>query len=107
MGSAMSGLELQQIDFIPEGLLHCSSLTLNEVVNQPNLIHLEGKQAQPLFISVLLHGNEPTGLLAVQKLLNKYQDRELPRSLSLFFGNIQAASQGMRRLDDQADYNRI
>jgi succinylglutamate desuccinylase len=60
-----------------------------------------------LFISVLLHGNESTGFLAVQALLRKYQTRTLPRALSVFFGNVSAAKTGVRRLVGQADYNRI
>jgi succinylglutamate desuccinylase len=76
-------------------------------LSEPTLIHLSGKHAAPLFVSVLLHGNEPTGFMAIQLLLKKYKDRQLPRSLSLFFGNITAACQGLRRLDSQPDYNRI
>ena len=45
--------------------------------------------------------------MAIQLLLKKYKDKQLPRSLSLFFGNITAASRGLRRLDNQPDYNRI
>lgn len=103
----MMSAKLQLLNHIPEGLINCSSSSLTDLFSGPTLIHLEGKQLAPLFISVMLHGNEPTGLLAVQELLKKYQHRELPRSLSIFFGNIEAASQGMRRLDGQADYNRI
>jgi succinylglutamate desuccinylase len=54
-----------------------------------------------------LHGNEPTGFQAVQLLLQKYKGKPLPRSLSLFFGNITAARHNVRRLDEQPDYNRI
>jgi succinylglutamate desuccinylase len=60
-----------------------------------------------MFVSVLLHGNEQTGLLAIQALLKKYQGKTLPRSVSIFFGNIQAAKLGQRRLDSGPDYNRI
>jgi hypothetical protein len=40
-------------------------------------------------------------------LLNDYRDSILPRSLSVFIGNVSAARLGQRRLDEQADYNRI
>jgi succinylglutamate desuccinylase len=60
-----------------------------------------------LFVSVLLHGNETTGWQAVRQLLRCYRERELPRSLSLFIGNVRAARYGQRRLDGQPDYNRI
>lgn len=98
---------LVQFDAIPEGLLAADTETLHRLLPGPALIHLAGRQAEPLFISVLLHGNEPTGFKAVQLLLEKYQNKELPRSLSIFLGNIAAARVNLRRLDDQPDYNRI
>lgn len=103
----MKSLHLKQLDYLPEGLLEVSSKELSTILPEPTLIHLSGKHTAPLFVSVLLHGNEPTGFLAIQSLLKKYQDKELPRSLSVFFGNVKAASHGLRRLDKQPDYNRI
>lgn len=100
-------LRLNQMDCLPHGLLEATSETLHTILPEPTLIHLSGKQAAPLFISVLLHGNEPTGFMAMQLLLKKYQNKQLPRSLSLFFGNTVAASYNVRRLDNQPDYNRI
>lgn len=98
---------LQQLDAVPPGLLDVSAAKLYEVLPQPTLLHLKGKQNNTLFISIMLHGNETTGLLAVQDLLKKYQSRMLPRNLSIFFGNVIAAKEGARRLDGQADFNRI
>jgi succinylglutamate desuccinylase len=100
-------LHLKQLDYLPEGLLEVSAKDLHTILPEPTLIHLSGKHTAPLFVSVLLHGNEPTGFMAIQLLLKKYKDKQLPRSLSLFFGNVTAASQGLRRLDKQPDYNRI
>ncbi|MDD5462496.1 MAG: M14 family metallopeptidase [Methylococcales bacterium] len=96
-----------QLDHLPDGLLDASSEALFSILQKPTLINLPGKNIAPLFVSVLLHGNEPTGLMAVQALLKKYENQQLPRTLSLFFGNISAASQNLRRLDGQPDYNRI
>jgi hypothetical protein len=56
---------------------------------------------------VLLHGNEDTGWMAAQSVLKKYAASELPRALSLFIGNVEAAGSGLRRLDGQPDYNRV
>lgn len=98
---------LQQLDAVPAGLLDCSPTSLCEVLSSPTLLHLKGKQNNTLFMSIMLHGNETTGLLAVQNLLKKYQSRMLPRNVSIFFGNVQAAGMGVRRLDGQADFNRI
>ncbi len=98
---------LTQIDYCPPELLDCPATALHHHFPGPTLIHLQGRRQKPLFISVLLHGNEITGLLAVQTLLKKYLWKELPRSLSIFIGNISAAREGLRRLNNQPDYNRI
>jgi succinylglutamate desuccinylase len=100
-------LHFNQLEYLPEGLLEISSKELHTILPEPTLIHLSGKHAAPLFVSVLLHGNEPTGFIAIQRLLKKYQDKQLPRSLSLFFGNVTAARYNVRRLDSQPDHNRI
>ncbi len=102
----MGTLELTQLDRPPPGLLEVPARQLHEVLPGPTLLHLPGRRERPLFVSVLLHGNEDTGLIAVQGLLEKYRDQELPRALSIFFGNVAAAKEGMRRLDGQPDYNR-
>jgi len=92
---------------LPEGFLDAKAEDLHQVLPRPSLIHLEGKLKQPLFICTLLHGNEVTGLYAVQKLLRSFQSSPLPRSISIFIGNIKAAEAGLRRLDEQVDYNRV
>jgi len=103
----MSSRLLHEFDYLPEGLLDCDASELYRYLPGPSLIHLEGRRESPLFVSVLLHGNEPVGWQAIQQLLRRYQNQQLPRSLSLFIGNISAAKQGMRRMDGQPDYNRI
>lgn len=95
------------IDYIPDALLSAEVTELEALLGGPTLLHLPGRQAPALFVSVLLHGNEDTGFYAIRKLLNKYQGQELPRALSVFIGNVSAAAQGLRRLDDQPDYNRV
>ncbi|MBF0132192.1 MAG: succinylglutamate desuccinylase/aspartoacylase family protein [Magnetococcales bacterium] len=92
---------------IPDGLLTASATQLHQILPGPTLCHLTGKNPHPLFISVLLHGDETTGLLAVQQLLTQYARYTLPRSLSIFIGNVEAARWQRRRLDHQPDYNRI
>ncbi len=97
---------LNIIDYIPEGLLETPAARLYDILNSPTLIHLRGKRANPLFVSVLQHGNEVTGLQAVQGLLKKYEGKKLPRALSIFIANVDAAAHGKRLLDGQPDYNR-
>ena len=98
---------LNIIQHIPDGLLTTPPTELYKILPGPTLMHLPGERENPLLVSVLLHGNETTGYFAIQELLKKYQDRILPRALSVFFGNIEAARHGVRRLDNQVDYNRI
>ena len=92
---------------LPAGLLEARIEDLEDLLGGPSLIHLPGRRPEPLFVTVLLHGNESTGFRAVQSLLREYRDRELPRALSLFIANVAAARHGLRRLDGQIDYNRV
>jgi succinylglutamate desuccinylase len=98
---------LNETDLLPQGLLEANADQLLDLLGGPTLIHLEGENKQPLFISTLLHGNETTGLYALQRLLQSSSNRPLPRSISLFIGNVSAAAVNQRRLDSQPDYNRI
>ena len=92
---------------LPAGLLEARIEDLEDLLGGPSLIHLPGRRPEPLFVTVLSHGNESTGFRAVQSLLREYRDRELPRALSLFIANVTAARHGLRRLDGQIDYNRV
>jgi len=98
---------LNILDHIPDGFLEASAGGLHQILPGPTLIHLAGRKPDPLFVSVLLHGNEDTGLKAIQSVIGRYAASELPRALSVFVGNVQAAAAGQRRLDGQPDYNRI
>ena len=98
---------LTVLDALPPGLLDTSAADLHRILPGPTLIHLPGRRTPPLFVSVLQHGNETTGLLALQALLRRYQGAVLPRALSVYIGNVAAARQRVRRLDHQPDYNRI
>jgi hypothetical protein len=98
---------LNILDHIPDGFLQASARNLHQVLPAPTLIHLPGRKPDPLFVSVLLHGNEDTGLKAIQSVFDRYAKAELPRALSVFVGNVRAAAAGLRRLDGQPDYNRV
>ena len=98
---------LNVTDLLPDNLLALTAPELHTVLPGPTLIHLRGRREPAVFVCVLLHGNEHTGWDAVRKLLSEYSGRDLPRSLSIFIGNIQAARYNRRFLDGQADFNRI
>ena len=95
------------LEELPAGLLQRDAPALHEVLSGPTLIHLQGRRRKPLLVTVLLHGNENTGWLAARELLRRYSGRTLPRSMSLLIGNVIAARSGIRRLDEQPDFNRV
>ncbi len=104
MSTAPNFLEL---DHLPDGLLERPASALYQQLEGPTLIHLEGRIDRPLFVSVLQHGNEVTGWEVIRRLLKShYQDNDLPRSMLILLGNIQAARHRLRHLDEQPDYNR-
>lgn len=103
----MSESELQVLSSLPEDFLQCGSRDLYKVLGGPTLIHLPGNQpGPPLFICTLLHGNETTGIEALQIILECYGGCP-PRPVSIFIGNVSAAQYGERFLSGQPDYNRI
>ena len=90
---------------LPVGFLDLEVEDILRLFPVPTLVQLEGAKSPPLFVSILLHGNEYSGMKAVQALLRNYRER-LPRSLYLFIGNVTAAAQGLRVIPGQTDYNR-
>ena len=98
---------LNERDTLPKGLLSLPATELHRCLPGPTLIHLPGRQPEPLFVSVLLHGNEDSGWEAMRALLQAQAGQLLPRALSLFIGNVAAAREGQRHLPEQPDYNRI
>ncbi len=95
------------LDHLPDRLLDLPATELHRLLDGPTLIHLPGQRTQPLFISVLQHGNETSGWDAVRRLLKgRYARDPLPRSIVLLIANVRAAARGARRLADQPDFNR-
>lgn len=98
---------LYQPETLSPDLLDVPAAELARHLPGPTLVHLPGRHPQPLFVSVLLHGNEDTGWDAVRTVLRRYRGRLLPRAMSLFIGNIEAAAAGVRTLPTQMDFNRV
>jgi len=102
---------LSVIESLPNGFLTAEAHNLKSILGGPTLIHLKGAREPAVFISILQHGNETTGWYAVQRLLEHYTTSgntlALPRSVSLFVANVEAAEKGRRRLGHQVDYNRV
>ena len=102
---------LNEIHYLPQGLLDCEAHELDAVLAGPTLIHLPGRQQQPLFVSVLMHGHETVGWEAVRRLLPRYDiaggDKPMPRALSVFIGNTAAAREGLRHLPGQLSRHQV
>ena len=97
---------LKIIQHIPEDFLDIKPREITKLISSPTIIQLKGEIEPPLFISLLLHGNEFSGLIILQEILKKF-GKKLPRSLIVFMGNPKACAQGVRHLEDQPDFNRI
>lgn len=101
---------LQVMDGLPPGFLEAAPEDLAQLLGGPTLIQIPGEREPPLLVSTLLHGNEITGLQAVQQVLrchHRHGALRLPRALALFVGNVAAAREGVRRLPEQPDFNRV
>ena len=90
---------------LPDGFFAISTANIRTLFPNPTLIQLDGKDPNFLFISILLHGNEYTGLKVMQRVLAEHAE-DLPRSILLFIGNVRAAEVNRRFLPGQVDYNR-
>jgi succinylglutamate desuccinylase len=90
---------------LPDGFFDINSTNIRTLFPNPTLIQLDSKAPDFLFISILLHGNEYTGLKVMQKILAEHV-QDLPRSILMFIGNVRAAEANRRYLPDQVDYNR-
>ncbi len=88
---------------LPDSLADVPATALADELGGPTLFDLRKPKAPPLFVSVLLHGNEVSGWDAVRGLL--YELRNV--SSLLFLANLDAAREGVRALPDQADFNRV
>jgi hypothetical protein len=99
--------QFDELDEFPEALLTVPAESIKRVLSRPTLIHLSGEQPSRLMVTILLHGNEDVGLKAVQQVLAGYRRRLLPRDLSIFVGNVEAAAAGVRYLPHQPDFNRV
>lgn len=98
--------ELFEFDVLPSGFLEVEFCDIRNVCPKPSLIRLRGKRSPALFISILLHGNEDAGLLALQDFFRAVAPDDLERDLTIFVGNVEACEAGVRFQDGKVDFNR-
>lgn len=100
-------MRLDRLDHFPADIGRLEPQDIKQVFLNPTLISIEGAKREPLFVSTLLHGNELTSFEVLQHLQRNYAATPPPRSLLIYIGNVDAASQGVRRIDGTPDHNRI
>ena len=87
---------------LPDGLLDCPAPKLYDALGGPTLFDLSRGLPEPIFVSVLQHGNEVSGWDAVRAFLS---GGSVPPML-LYVANVKAAQAGARTLPHQRDFNR-
>lgn len=100
-------MNLQVETSLDPSILDLPANELLTVLDGPTLFDLSHPDQSPIFVSVLLHGNEISGWDAVRSLLKEQNHNGQSASMLLLIGNVLAANQGVRALDCQSDFNRI
>jgi hypothetical protein len=99
-----------RLDYFPNELYNCNPEDIYKVLKKPTLIELKAdvsaSRQNPIFISVLMHGNETSGFEILKRFLQKHI-HSLSRPLMIFIANIEATKEGLRHLETQPDYNRV
>lgn len=96
-------MRLNEMRGLPPAIAATPAAALADVLPGPTLFDLRRTGRAPLFVSVLLHGNEISGWDAVRGLAAALAER----SALVFVGNLAAARADVRSLPGQADFNRI
>ena len=92
---------------LPQALHTVLPGDLYKVCPDLSLFQLDGRTKSSVVVSVMLHGNEPSGLFALQTLLSSLSAATPYRTLLVLVGNVQAARANVRKLPEGDDYNRI
>lgn len=99
----MTALRLRIADELPPAMTTLPAQQLAAVLGGPTLFDLRKADKPPLFVSVLVHGNEPSGWDALRLLRDELEQA----SVVVFVGNVEAASVGRRALPGRPDFNRV
>lgn len=100
-------MELKIVYKVPKEFYTIEPKDVHKLLNGPTIIHIEGASDEAIFISTLLHGNETTSFLVLQKFLKQFENTTPSKTIIAFLGNTISAQEGLRHLPNQPDYNRI
>ena len=96
-------MRLQVRNGFPEAVAALPATALADALAGPTLFDIRQGETPPLFISVLVHGDETSGWEAVCRLRAEL----LNASALLFVGNVAAAKAGVRVQPGRPDFNRV
>ena len=96
-------MRLNVAKVLPESLADVPATALADELGGPTLFDLRKRNRPPLFVSVLMHGNEVSGWDAVRRRMDEFDEL----SVMLFVANPDAARLGVRALDGRVDFNRV
>lgn len=96
-------MRLNIANALPDSLGDVPANALADELGGPTLFDLRKGDRRPLFVSVLVHGNEVSGWDAVRGLLDEFRET----SSLLFLGNLEAARHDVRALPGRVDFNRV
>ncbi len=96
-------MELSILPTLPTSVAELKAQALASELDGPTLFDLRKDGKAPLFVSVLMHGNEVSGWDAVRLLGPQLADA----SVLVFVGNVEAACAGRRTLPGGIDFNRV
>ena len=94
---------LNVLGTLPASIAELPAAALADALGGPTLFDLRKPDVPPLFVSVLLHGNETSGWDAVRRLADKISGT----SVLLFVGNVEAARRDIRSIPGGLDFNRV
>lgn len=104
-------MEVKVFDIIPTEIQKNAEDFLR-FLGGPAIINAGPNTDENVFISCLMHGNEPSGYFAVHKILQKIsKQHHLKKKVHFAFMNVRAALEGEmfshRFCDDEQDMNRV
>lgn len=100
---AADSMRLRVETALPSALTELPATALADALGGPTLFDLRRAGEPPLFVSVLVHGNETSGWDAVRRLRAEFA----ASSALLFVGNVAAARASARALPGRPDFNRV
>ena len=96
-------MRLRVANSLPAEVAALPAPALADALGGPTLFDMRKEGEAPLFLSVLLHGNEVSGWDAVRQMRREL----LGASVLLFVGNVAAAKVGRRSVPGGVDFNRV